>query len=134
MIEIYSFGYKNQRFSPFAEKLQEHKINAVIDTRFNPNCYDAFWQKKGLESTLPLYRVEYLHFKDLGNKNYYDHNLPIEIKDLKLGLQELNQTLKFRGISKICLLCTCSNIKTCHNNMIIKELELSSKYSNKGRL
>jgi len=134
MIELYSFGYKDNCFSPFAEKLRENKFDAVIDTRFNPNCYDAFWQKKALGIGLPLYGVEYFHFKELGNENYYDSDKPIKIKDIVNGEIRLSNILKAKSFNKICLLCTCMNIDTCHNSIVIKELEKDKNYSYKDRL
>lgn len=134
MIEVYSFGYKGNRFSPFAEKLREQNFDAVIDTRYNPHCYDGFWKKKALEDTLPLYGIKYFHLKELGNKNYHSSDKPIVIKDIKMGFKILHKTLADNSFSKICLICTCEDIESCHNNIIIKELELSNKYYNKGRL
>lgn len=134
MIEIYSFGYKDKRFSPFAEKLREENFDAVIDTRYNPNCYDGFWKKKSLEESLPLYGIKYFHFKDLGNENYHSPDRLIKIKDIKMGIMNLQKTLDDKAFSKICLICTCANLESCHNHIIINELENNKNYLYKDRL
>lgn len=133
-IEVYSFGYKNNRFSPFAEKLREENFDAVIDTRYNPHCYDGFWKKKSLEESLPLYGIKYFHLKELGNKNYYSSDKPIEIQDIKTGITRLHKNIKYKKFNKICLLCVCENFETCHNRIIINILKKNKSYVYKGRL
>ena len=134
MIEVYSFGYKDSRFSLFAEKLREEKFDAVIDTRYNPHCYDGFWKKKALEESLPLYGIKYFHFKELGNINYVFKDKPILICDSKKGKEKVIKTIDRKNFSKICFLCTCENFETCHNKINIETIFKDYENAYKGQL
>lgn len=120
MFELYSFGYKNKRISQFLSIAKSIGIKNIIDTRFNPNCYDPFWKKSNLEKCNGFDGIRYFHIKNLGNIKYFKEG-EIEINNLTEGIKEINKIMSDGTIG--CLLCTCKNIETCHNYIILKELE-----------
>ncbi len=134
MIEIYSFGYKDKRFSKFAEMLQREKVDAVIDTRYNPNCFDSFWNIKNLKSSLPLYNIKYFSFLEFGNVNYRNLEEERVIKDMPSGLKKLNDVIKNNDLKKICMICVCACYETCHSKIVIDRIIEDENFIFKGRL
>ena len=133
MIEVYSFGYKNKIFRDFVYKARDMGINALIDTRFNPNCFRPFWKHSTLVDAIPFFDMEYYHIKNFGNTKYFEKG-KIEILNMQNGIKEIEEISDEWDCDKICLLCTCEDLESCHNNIIIKELLKSNSYSYKGRI
>lgn len=130
MMELYSFGYKDKLQSHFIERLKEIGIYAVLDTRFNPNCFNVFWKGKTLENQLPLHGIEYYHEKNLGNSRYFEKGT-IQIANLEKGIESFKRIFHDE---KVCLLCTCVNFETCHNKIIVENLEKIDNCKYIGRL
>ena len=105
---LYSFGYENKSFYDFKELVHDAYI---IDVRFMPNSYVAFWKQKFLQQD---FKDDYVHIKELGNINY-NNKKQIKINDIEVGTKKLLELLE----KKDCvMLCKCLDYNVCHQKVI----------------
>jgi hypothetical protein len=107
-------GYAGLDFAEFKQAVTDLKA-VVIDIRFNPTSKLLEWTKSHLEHELG---ANYRHVGALGNKNFADQTMPIEIADMRLGIEVL-----LRQTPPVILLCGCASRLRCHRRLISNELE-----------
>lgn len=130
MNTFYSYGYKDRPLNGFVEALKEREVKVVIDTRYNPHCFDPFWKFKNLQNEFPLHGMKYHHIKNLGNRTYFQEG-EINIDNMEWGINRLRDRV---GNHNFCLLCVCSNIQTCHTRLIVEELIEDDEFNYMGRI
>ena len=115
--KLYTLGYKDWSFYDFLDKVKELEV-MVIDVRFVPKAYVAFWDTAHLGKTL---KENYMHVPALGNRNYNDSSKPIQISNMEMGadivIEEMNS-------GKDCLLlCACSDVNECHRKVVSEYIQ-----------
>jgi hypothetical protein len=116
---FYTAGYANLTLPEFKQSVE--RLNAVVfDIRFNPTSKHQDWGQSKLKREL---RDRYRHCAALGNKNYLDHTKPIEIADLRLGLEII-----LKETAPVILLCGCASRLLCHRLSVANELQVLGFY------
>jgi hypothetical protein len=111
-----TFGYANKTTLWEVQAAMHANPRAlIIDTRLAPNCrWSNIWQRQSLEIA---WEKRYCWRGDwLGNVNYHDVHLPIQLANVQEGIPWL-----IRGLEKgftLLLLCGCANYETCHRKVI----------------
>lgn len=82
----------------------------VLDIRFRAGSRKADWNKSALISRLG---ERYLHIRELGNEAYRSGN-EVKFLNAELGLQRAADALAQKSVL---LLCTCSDVETCHRKV-----------------
>ena len=113
--KLYTAGYKNWFDEDFYNKVKE--LDAyVIDVRLVPYAFFPYWKKEYIQKALG---DKYIHIKELGNKNYHNSKLPIEISDIS----KLSIVKQMLSEGKTCiLLCACKDCDTCHRKILADTL------------
>lgn len=124
--KLYTLGYSSLRGYPdMMEALRRtvEKVNGIIiDVRLNPysRFFDIFNQDNMMRSGIP-----YVHLKQLGNKNYFNHTkanpLPFVLADEQNGLRILKGILVHETRNPI-LFCSEQDPRNCHRRMIAQML------------
>ncbi|MFA5135879.1 MAG: DUF488 domain-containing protein [Patescibacteria group bacterium] len=135
---LFTTGYQGETISYFIKKLQEEKIDAIIDIRENPFSRKPGFSGKVLSKKLTASGVKYYHFQELGTpkplredlalkgnygvffENY--RNYLLEYKD------SLDDLIDIGSNKRICLMCFEKDPHLCHRKVVA---ELLSEYSGK---
>lgn len=117
---LYTAGYLNWSDDDFYKKVEE--LNAyVIDVRLVPWAFFPYWQKQYIQKALGN---KYIHIKELGNKNYNNIKLPIEILDIS----KISQVIDLLKSGNNCiLLCACKDIEKCHRKFLAETIGIELK-------
>lgn len=114
--KILSFGYRTADIHAF-EALVKKNNWLVVDIRFSPYSANRRWDGGHL---LTIFSSRnYVHVKDLGNRNY---KIPRKILyvDLDRGIEQVKSYLK-EGRT-IVVLCVCADHDLCHRNTVCSRL------------
>lgn len=105
-------------------QLQEFMSNPktqLIDIRYRARApWSHIWTKKALEAA---YGERYVHVRELGNVNYQDPHLPIQLFNPGKVIAHYVSLLK-SGISLV-LLCACQDYEHCHRKTVSEILTLA---------
>ena len=115
MNKVYSLGYDNVFISNLKKFIFDNDI-MLVDVRYSPTSYSIYWRKKFLQTT---FSKNYIHLKELGNVNYRDES-EFKINDIEKGMSKLLSMIKDHNVV---IMCVCSDINTCHRQIISDELE-----------
>lgn len=113
---LYTFGYGMLGASVLIEQLVELGV-AIYDIRFSPRSRVHKWRKPYLREWLG---DNYLHLPALGNVNYNQPDLDIELADPVTGVPLVAQPL--RGGKHIALMCVCKEHEECHRSDAADEI------------
>lgn len=111
MRNIYTLGYLNFLSSDF-QKIVKDKDAYIVDIRFSNYSFMPFWTGNYL---LRNFNNRYVHLKELGNKNYKNENLKIEIFDAENGIKRIKKLLERNDII---LCCSCRDYSSCHRKIV----------------
>ncbi len=102
---ISSLGHSNRAFLEFLEKLQENKIDIVVDVRTFPRSrFCPQYNQKRLAEELNTHNITYLFKGDrMGGKG--------ENRDYQGAIDELVEMSKTKNI---CIVCSEGKYKDCH--------------------
>lgn len=89
----------------------------VVDIRLRARSWVPAYRGYALRRELG---ERYIHIPELGNVNYRDRDLPIEIADLEGGIAKLRAAAN--GHRAAVLLCGCRELETCHRRVVAEEL------------
>jgi len=125
---FYTIGYQEKSIDEFIGSILEHKINVVIDIRYNPNSRRKGFSKNKLANQLQSNNIIYTHLKELGTppdvrkkaieKN--DHLIVInrwkKLIDNKINLlYNLNDEY---SDATICFMCYEKDHMYCHRSVV----------------
>ena len=116
---VYTAGYQG-RTPDELQRIAERLDATVIDIRFAPFSRNPVWARDGLRNVLGN---RYRHVHDLGNRNYRDTSLPIEILNLESGAQQIQNDRR----QSVILLCVCKHFHTCHRKVVVDSLNIKSQ-------
>jgi hypothetical protein len=127
-MKVYHLGYSSPNSEQLLQSLMRNPKMLIIDTRKSPKSWRPGWHKDDTEKAGLLIPGLLSQWGDryrwagetLGNKNYWRDGAPIDIVDLKRGINGLLYYL-MRGYSLI-LLCEC-NGPWCHRYVIMAALK-----------
>jgi uncharacterized protein (DUF488 family) len=110
MNKIFSIGHSNRGFSEFLEKLQENKVDTIIDVRTFPRSrFCPHFNQKRLATELNAQNITYLFKGDrLGGKG--------ENRDYQGAIDEL---VEMSSGKIICIMCSEGKYKDCHRYSLI---------------
>jgi hypothetical protein len=77
------------------------------------SSYNAFWTQGNLEKNIE----NYMHIPLLGNKNYYNSNMPIEIYNIEIGCKFVADCMNSKTSI---LMCSCRDYNVCHRKIVAK--------------
>lgn len=109
---IYSIGHSNRAFSEFLSKLQENKIDTVIDIRTFPRSrFCPHFNEKRLATALQEQNVTYLfRGHNLGGKG--------ENTGYEEAIGELVEMVQNK--KNVCVVCSEGDYKQCHRHSMLE--------------
>lgn len=127
---LHPLGYHE----PHAEEQLHHLMSdsgmLLIDIRYRARApYSRVWTKKALTAAYP---ERYLHMRDLGNINYQNPQLPIQLANPLRVLPQCVGLLQ-AGFSLV-LLCACKEYEQCHRKMVYELLTLTRTASQQAEV
>jgi len=127
MHAIYTIGHSTHAAEYFAELLQAHGVNCVVDVRsIAASRYNPQYNQKRLADFLKLYGITYIHFAEefgarqtaaLDAGGRVDFEQVRQLPTFKNGMQRLQQ-----GVAKgfvIALMCAEADPLDCHRFAMI---------------
>ena len=117
MYKISTIGHSNRVFSEFLQKLQENKIDTLVDVRTFPRSrFCPQYNQKSLLDELNKVNITYLSKgKNLGGRG---KNI-----DYEGTIDELTEMVK-KG-KKLCVMCSEKNYEQCHRySMLTPSFEM----------
>ena len=121
MTTVYTIGYGGRKISDFADILEKHGVNILIDIRRFPNSKNPDFKKGNLEIMLRKNGIEYFFlgeklggFRDGGFEKYMDTT------DFMDGFKTL---LDLTQKGTVAIMCMERKTKHCHRRFISRFLE-----------
>jgi hypothetical protein len=106
----YTEQYARERIDAFLAQPRSY----LVDIRNTPySRWNTNWNRNTLAAR---YEKRYVHLPGLGNLNYANKHLPIELADPEQHVSHLVTCLK-RGCSYL-LLCACKDYERCHRKTV----------------
>jgi uncharacterized protein (DUF488 family) len=114
---IYTIGYAHPDTAADVPRLMQQEHIILLDVRFSPRSrWKPTWNRAALQTT---YGARYQWEKRLGNLNYQQRELGIELAEGHLDAAQEAAALLAAGTSLI-LLCACKDARTCHRTLVAK--------------
>jgi uncharacterized protein (DUF488 family) len=129
--QLLTTGYAGYDPDSFVARLQDHRVETIVDIRQNPVSRKRGFSKSKLERHLGEHGIGYVHLRELG--------VPAELRDrLRSGECDLNEyfadfarylstqdeTLallqSLASSKRCCLLCVESRPEDCHRAIVAK--------------
>lgn len=113
---LYTLGYAARGSAEVLKELMTSSEVLLVDIRLRPRSrWWPVWNKKQLRER---WGSRYTHEKQLGNLNYRDRSLPVQlvgphVEEAIAGLA----TLLVQGYSVV-LMCACRDYDTCHRKVV----------------
>lgn len=103
--QVYTLGYSGRKPEEIKQLLKDHDA-VLFDIRFSPRSRVPHWNAGPFRQLLG---DGYRHVKELGNKNYKDHDAGIELVDFEAGVVLIAASKK-----PVFLMCGCPDPEHCH--------------------
>ncbi len=117
---IYTIGYAHPDAAANVVRLMQQEHTILLDVRFSPRSrWQPVWNRAALQTA---YGARYQWDKRLGNLNYQQRELGIELAEGHLDAAREAATLVTTGTSLI-VLCACKDARTCHRTMVAKLIQ-----------
>ncbi len=112
MRAVYTLGYARADALDVAEELVQQGVR-LVDIRLSPRSrwYPA-WHRAALEQR---FGERYVWVQALGNRNYRDRRLPVELASERVGVGLVCWWL---AKEDVCLVCACADWRTCHRRVV----------------
>lgn len=116
--QVYTLGYAADGAGGQLEQLMADPMMLLVDVRKEAR---SRWLHQWTKKQLTLrWGGRYVHVPQLGNVNYRDRNLPIELANPGEGIPLVQSYLQ-NGYSVV-LLCACMRYETCHRRVVAELL------------
>ncbi|MCE7737142.1 MAG: DUF488 domain-containing protein [Candidatus Heimdallarchaeota archaeon] len=126
-------GYEGENIKQFLKKLENNKIQQLVDIREIPNSRKPGFSKNRLIAALTSLGIEYIHFKLLGSPKVIRHALR-ENKDYESFFEKYNEYLENQVETmkileelilhgKTVLLCFEKDHNKCHRKSVLSKLK-----------
>lgn len=102
---VYTIGYSGRKPEEIKQLLKDHDA-VLFDIRFSPRSRVPYWNAGPFRQLLG---DSYRHVKELGNKNFKDHDAGIELVDFEAGVALIAASKK-----PVFLMCGCPDPEHCH--------------------
>ena len=117
---IYTIGYAHPGAAANVAQLMRQEHIILLDVRLSPRSrWQPTWNRAALQTA---YGARYRWDKRLGNLNYQQRELGIELADGHLDAAREAAVLLAGGTSLI-LLCACKDARTCHRTTVAKLIQ-----------
>jgi len=127
---LYTLGYAAPGSSAVLEEVMTVSEVVLVDIRLRPRSrWWPVWNKKQLRER---WGSRYTHEKQLGNVNYQDRLLPVQLMgpNVEQAIAGL-EALLVQGYSVV-LLCACKEYETCHRKFVADMILLSMSCVRRG--
>lgn len=108
---VYTIGYGGMEGAAELAQVCRDTGAVLLDVRYSPYSRNEAFTGRTIRLAVPRYE----HVPQLGNRNYKEHDAPIDIADPRLGLAIAENYLE-RG--PILLLCYCPHVSVCHRKTV----------------
>lgn len=125
---LYTAGYEGENIQQFVLKLLTNQVELVVDVREIPLSRKRGFSKSQLKSILNDYKINYVHYKQLGSPRDIRHKLHSDgnyneffkcykeyINSQEEVLQELKEVVTQENT---CLMCFENNPHLCHRSVV----------------
>jgi uncharacterized protein (DUF488 family) len=114
MSNLVTIGYTEENAQERIDAFLAQEEAALIDIRLSPRSrWRSAFNKAALEARYPM---QYIHVQALGNVNYQNRALGIDLLDAKSGIQALLYLIEDEHA--IMLLCACKDYEACHRKIV----------------
>ncbi|MBS1797062.1 MAG: DUF488 domain-containing protein [Acidobacteria bacterium] len=113
-MRFFTTGYTGRDVAQLPALL-DHYGAVLADIRFAPHSRHLEWRRDYLKLLL---KDRYRHVAALGNRNYQNHDAPIRIHNLEIGLRLIES-----WETVVVLLCACKDLENCHRRVVKEALE-----------
>jgi len=123
---IYSVGYEGLTVAGLVERLQQNRIEELVDVRANPFSRRPGFSKKRLAESLAAAGITYRHEPLLGNafRDVDDFATAMELMRAHLGRGEpaeaVGRLVGLAGDRRIAVLCLESDQRRCHRQVVLE--------------
>lgn len=123
---IYSVGYEGLTVKGLVERLQQNRIEELVDVRASPYSRRPGFSKKRLAESLAAAGIAYRHEPLLGNafRDVEDFDAAMELMRSHLGSGEpaeaVNRLVALAEGRRIAVLCLESDQRRCHRQVVLE--------------
>ena len=132
--KLYTIGYTGFSLDSFVVRLQEAKIESLIDVREIPVSRKRGFSKSALSELLADRGIAYRHFRRLGSPRTLRHEVrrTADFEKFFLGVhrhlseedsqRQIVDAIDLARNSRSCLMCCCSDWQFCHRTCVVDEI------------
>lgn len=120
---LYTFGYAGAGAGAgdALDAVMLAPMMLLVDIRLRPQSrYWPVWNKKHL---LARWGSRYTHEKQLGNVNYKNRSLPVQLCGLRVEQAILGLVALLKQGYSVTLLCACRDFETCHRKVVAELIQ-----------
>ena len=123
---IYSVGYEGLTVAGLVERLQQNRIEELVDVRANPFSRRPGFSKKRLAESLAAAGITYRHEPLLGNafRDVDDFATAMDLMRAHLGQGEpaeaVARLVALAADRRIAVLCLESDQRRCHRQVVLE--------------
>ena len=139
---IYTIGYEGVSIEKFIRKLQNEKIECLIDVRRNPLSRKPGFSKKSLSEHLQSVGIEYRHIPQLGiptsmrqelntREDYVRLFDRYESEILPMAKEQKSELIELLSQKRATLLCFEADPICCHRTRLSTVISSETGYSQK---
>ena len=141
---IYTVGYQGLTIEQFIRKLEQNKIQVLVDVRSNPISRKPGFSKKRLRKTSEAHGIKYRHLPELGIPSEYRKSLDAKKPEtyrilfafyedsIVPAADEAMITIKQLASDngRIALTCFEADHAFCHRSRLAEVIERDKKFEN----
>lgn len=122
---IYSVGYEGLTVAGLVERLQQNRIEELVDVRASPYSRRPGFSKKRLAESLAAAGIEYRHEPALGNafRDVEDFAAAMALMGEHLAqgdpAEAVDRLVARAGDRRIAVLCLESDQRRCHRQVVL---------------
>ena len=123
---IYSVGYEGLTVAGLVERLQQSRIEELVDVRANPFSRRPGFSKKKLSESLTAAGITYRHEADLGNafRDEEDFDKAMDLMRAHLATGEpaeaVARLVALADGRRIAVLCLENDQRRCHRQIVLE--------------
>ena len=123
---IYSVGYQGLTVSGLVERLQQSRIEELVDVRANPASRRPGFSKKKLSESLVAAGIAYRHEAELGNafRDEDDFDTAMDLMRSHLAAGEpaaaVARLVAMADGRRIAVLCLENDQRRCHRQVVLE--------------
>jgi uncharacterized protein (DUF488 family) len=123
---IYSVGYEGLTVAGLVERLQQSRIEELVDVRANPSSRRPGFSKKKLSESLAAAGIAYRHEPELGNafRDEDDFGAAMDLMRAHLAggepAEAVTRLVSLADGRRIAVLCLENDQRRCHRQVVLE--------------